>query len=189
MRGGTRKGAGRKAGTGTYGEETRPLRVPVSLVTQVRSFLKGMQSLKSTDLEWGTVHPHLTAIALPLYGTNVAAGFPSPADDHLDRMLDLNELLITNPAATFYVRVSGTSMVDAGIQPGDILLVDRSLTPKHNSIVIAALNGELTVKRLSIGSEGIALMPENPTYTPIPIREEMDFFVWGVVKNIIHTVA
>ena len=107
MRGGIRKGAGRKAGTGAYGEKTIPIRVPLSTVGSVRSLLAGMRSLKSQDVEWGGIHPKPPPLALPLYGTKVAAGFPSPADDHLDRMLDLNELLITNPAATFYVRVSG----------------------------------------------------------------------------------
>jgi DNA polymerase V len=126
---------------------------------------------------------------LPLFSARVPAGFPSPADDYIDRALDLNEHLIRHPAATFFVRVSGDSMVDAGIHPGDILVVDRAEEPAHGKIVIAALDGELTVKRLSRHNGTISLLPENPAYAPIQVTPEMRFEVWGVVVHVIHTVG
>lgn len=125
-------------------------------------------------------------LPLPLYGSRVSAGFPSPADDYLEDTLDLNEHLITHPAATFMVRVSGDSMLGAGIHPGDILVVDRSLEATDGRIVIAVLDGELTVKRLSLRGKNVRLLPENPEYTPIIIREAQDFSVWGVVTSVIH---
>jgi len=126
---------------------------------------------------------------LPLFSARVPAGFPSPADDYIDRALDLNEHLIRHPAATFFVRVSGDSMVGAGIHPGDILVVDRAEEPSHGKIIIAALNGELTVKRLSRHHDRIYLTPENPVYAPIEVTSEMQFEVWGVVVHVIHTVG
>ena len=126
---------------------------------------------------------------LPLFSARVPAGFPSPADDYIDRALDLNEHLIRHPAATFFVRVSGDSMVGAGIHPGDILVVDRAEEPSHGKIIIAALNGELTVKRLSRHHDRICLTPENPAYAPIEVTPEMQFEVWGVVVHVIHTVG
>jgi DNA polymerase V len=116
----------------------------------------------------------------------VSAGFPSPGTDYLEGKLDLNEHLIKNPPATFFVRVSGDSMIGAGIHPEDILVVDRSEDPKSGKIVIAVINGELTVKRLKQSREGIQLLPENPEYSPIAITEDMDFQVWGVVTFVIH---
>lgn len=128
-------------------------------------------------------------LSLPLFASTVSAGFPSPADDYIETALDLNEFLIKRPAATFFVRVSGHSMIGAGINPGDILIVDRSLTPKNNSIVIAVLNGELTVKRILLDVHKIKLMPENPDFPTIEIQEGMDFTVWGVVTTVIHSVT
>lgn len=127
-------------------------------------------------------------LVLPLYATAVSAGFPSPADDFVDTKLDLNEYLIKHPAATFFVRVSGNSMIKAGIFSEDILIVDRSLEPQDGSIIIAALNGELTVKRLKIDKKRIFLMPENPAYTVIEVTEDEDFRVWGVVTSVIHKI-
>lgn len=125
---------------------------------------------------------------LPLFLESVSAGFPSPADDYLEAKLDLNDLLIKNPAATFFVRVTGDSMINAGINSGDILVVDRSLDPKDSSIVIAVINGELTVKRLSMKNGNVKLIPENSNYKPIVITSEMNFEVWGVVRSVIHSV-
>jgi DNA polymerase V len=127
-----------------------------------------------------------TSIYLNLYGTNVSAGFPSPSNDYLEGKLDLNEHIIKNPPATFFVRVSGDSMIGAGIHPDDLLVVDRSEESKHGKIVIAVINGELTVKRLHQDKDGIQLMPENPNYLPIQITSEMEFQVWGVVTYVIH---
>ena len=127
-----------------------------------------------------------SACALPLYLASVPAGFPSPAEDYVDRTLDLNEHLIRHPAATFFVRVHGHSMADAGITPGDILVVDRALTAVSGSIVIAAVDGELTVKRLKKSRGRVLLVPENPDYPATEIGPEQSFEVWGVVTYIIH---
>lgn len=107
-----------------------------------------------------------TRSAHPLVVSSVSAGFPSPADDYIEGRLDLNQHLIRHPAATFFVRVDGDSMIDAGIHPGDILIVDRALEPKDRNVVIANINGELTVKRIRIKYKKILLMPENENYPP-----------------------
>jgi len=127
-----------------------------------------------------------TSMNLKLYGTNVSAGFPSPPGDYLEGKLDLNAHIIKNPPATFFVRVSGDSMTGAGIYPDSILVVDRSEEPKSGKIIIAVINGELTVKRLHKGRDAVQLLPENPNYLPIHITPEMDFSIWGVVTYVIH---
>ncbi len=127
-------------------------------------------------------------VELPLFLESVSAGFPSPADDYLEGKLDLNEHLIRNPSATFFVRVTGDSMIDAGVYSGDILVVDRSLFPKDGNIVIAVINGELTVKRIKKSQNKLFLLPENPDYDPIEISAEMSFEVWGVVSTVIHSL-
>ncbi|WP_010304068.1 LexA family protein [Candidatus Odyssella thessalonicensis] len=132
------------------------------------------------------ITPRNSKVYLTLFSSRVQAGFPSPADDYAEKSLDLNEHLISHPAATFFVRVSGDSMIGAGIHNDDILVVDRSLKAKHNSIVIAVLNGELTVKRLKIYPDKCVLAPENPAYKNIVITPEMDFTVWGVVTSVVH---
>ena len=129
-----------------------------------------------------------TEINLPLYMTAIEAGFPSPAEDYIEGSLDLNQHLIKHPAATFFVRVSGESMINAGIFPGDILIVDRSLEAVDKKIVIAVINGDLTVKRLRIRSGNPFLEPENDQYSPIEITPDMAFEIWGVVTNVIHKV-
>jgi DNA polymerase V len=129
-----------------------------------------------------------TKIALPLYMTSIEAGFPSPADDYIEGSLDLNQHLVKHPAATFFVRVSGESMVNAGIYPGDILIVDRSLEAVDKKIVIAVINGELTVKRLRIRSGNPFLEPENDQYQSIEVTPDMAFEIWGIVTNVIHKV-
>ncbi len=125
-------------------------------------------------------------IACPLFVSRVAAGFPSPADDFIEDKLDLNELLITHPSATFFIRVEGDSMHGAGISSGDILIVDRAVPPADNKIVIAVLDGELTVKRIRVDGATVVLLPENPDFAPIVVTPEMQFDVWGVVTHIIH---
>jgi DNA polymerase V len=125
---------------------------------------------------------------LPLFLVSVSVGFPSPADDYLEGKLDLNEHLVRNPTATFFVRVTGDSMEGAGMYSGDILVVDRSLDPKDGNVIIAVIDGELTVKRLSNKNGVISLVPENPNYKPLKITEEMSFTVWGVVTNVIHSL-
>lgn len=122
----------------------------------------------------------------PLYLDRISAGFPSPADDYIETALDLNTYLIRNPAATFMVKVSGDSMIGAGINDGDILIVDRSEKPGHGRIVVAVLDGELTVKRLLTKDGQILLAPENPRYQPITVAEEQDLHVWGVVSGVVR---
>ncbi len=127
-------------------------------------------------------------VVRPLFLSNVSAGFPSPADDYIDRQLDLNEYLITNPAATFFVRVAGDSMIEAGINNNDILIVDRSLEPVSGKIVIAVINGELTVKRLFKSASSCLLIAENPDYPDIEINKEMELEIWGVATCAIHSL-
>ncbi len=128
---------------------------------------------------------HRLNLCLPLYG-GVSAGFPSPADDYLEEHLDVGDYLVKNPTATFFVRVQGDSMVGAGIHPDDILVVDRSLAARHNTIIIAVLNGEFTVKRLYKKGGDIRLVPENPRYASLSIRDGDEFAVWGVVAHVLH---
>ncbi len=129
-----------------------------------------------------------TRIKRPLIGTRVPAGFPSPATDYLEGLLDLNEYLIKHPAATFFARVGGDSMIGAGIFPDDIVIVDRSLEAKNNSVVLARYDGEFTIKKLSIENGEYRLVAENDAYPSIRIDEELDFVVWGVVTAVIHKV-
>jgi DNA polymerase V len=171
QRGGKREGAGRPVGRGKYGSEpTKTIRIPVSRVADIHELLE---------------HDSKT-YTLPLYSSKVQAGFPSPGDDYIERYLDLNQQLVKHPAATFIVTASGDSMTDAGIHSGDMLIVDKSLEAQHGKIVIAALNGELTVKRLSKVCGRVQLLPENPKYKPIDITD--DLVIWGVVTHVIHTV-
>ena len=127
-----------------------------------------------------------TQLDLPLAGTAIAAGFPSPAEEYLDLALDLNKELIKHPASTFYARVKGDSMVDAGIQDGDLLVIDKALEPKEGAIAVCYLDGEFTVKRLAVREEGVYLMPANAEFKPIRITEENEFLVWGIVAYVIH---
>jgi DNA polymerase V len=131
--------------------------------------------------------PDTTArLRLNLYEQPVSAGFPSPADDYIQSKLDLNRHLIKNPAATFYVKVSGHSMMGAGIHNGDLLIVDRSLEAKPGRIVIAVLNGELTVKRLHVEGDRFYLKAENDNYPPIEVIEPQELCIWGVVTSVVH---
>ena len=122
----------------------------------------------------------------PLFLIPVSAGFPSPADDYIENRLDLNKHFIQHPAATFFVKAKGDSMIEAGIHSGDILIVDRALEASDKKVVIAVIDGELTVKRIRIIKEKIYLIPENRDYSPTEITAEMSFEIWGVVTNVIH---
>lgn len=126
--------------------------------------------------------------ALPLLASYVPAGFASPADDFMDRTLDLNEHIVKHPSSTFYAKVSGDSMINAGIYEDDIIVVDRSLKPVHDKIILAVVNGEWTVKRLRYQNDQPYLFPENDKYKPLRITEEMGFVVWGVVIHVLHKV-
>lgn len=128
-------------------------------------------------------------IKIPFVQSRISAGFPSPADDYLDPAIDLNEHLITNPAATFLVRVKGNSMVEAGIYEGDVLIVDRSISASHNHIVIAMLDGEFTVKRLKQRAGKFFLEAANISYVSIELKGEQELVVWGVVTYVIHRMG
>ena len=119
----------------------------------------------------------------PLFSSQPAAGFPAPGDDLVEKPLDLNDLLIGNPTATFFVRVAGDSMEGAGIFNGDVLVVDRSVEAVDGKIVVAAVFGELVVKRLSKTASGTKLLSENDAYDPILISDGDDVYIWGVVTG------
>lgn len=126
------------------------------------------------------------SLCLPFLKTPISAGFPSPADDHLQSPLNLNDLVVRCPAATFYVRVKGDSMEPCGIFTNDVLVVDRSLDPADGSVIVAVLDGEFTVKRFRKSGKNIMLVADNSDYPPIAITEAMDFLVWGVVTYVVH---
>jgi DNA polymerase V len=127
---------------------------------------------------------HTQTIHTPLF-SNVSAGFPTPATDYIDKKLSLDEYLIRHPASTFFVRADGDSMIGTGIQNRDLLVVDRSLQPRAQDIVIAIIDGEFTVKRVLLKQGKLFLKPGNPKYQLIEITEDTDFLIWGVVTNVI----
>ena len=134
----------------------------------------------SSNLEFYTANTS-THIALPFIDGGIAAGFPSPAQDYIDLKIDLNTELITNPSSTFYARVKGTSMQDAGIMDGDILVIDKSLEPKDGDTAVCFIDGEFTLKYIKFETEVIYLVPANPKFEPIKVTEENNFCIWGIV--------
>lgn len=169
-KGGKRTGSGRPKGTGKFGEPTMAVRIPIS---EVENVLKWVQN---------------KFYRLPFYQDAISAGLPTQASDAVEETLDLNELLIRRPETTFFLRVSGSSMIKAGIFHNDILIVDRSIQPSNGRIVIAAVNGELTVKRLSLDSHKVQLVAENDNYQPIDITNDTALHIFGVVTNVIHSL-
>ena len=168
--GGRRYGAGRPKGQGKYGTATKAIRVPEYLVNDVKDY----------SMNGG--------YKIPFFSSRVEAGNPSIAEDHIEDMLDMNSLLIRNPETTFCVRVTGLSMIDAGIYEGDTLIVDSSITPAEGKVVIAALDGMLTVKRLGYIEGMPFLLPENVNFDPIPILENSEVHIWGVVTNVLRSL-
>ncbi len=120
--------------------------------------------------------------------TGISAGFPSPADDFKETRISLDEELITNKEATFFAKVNGQSMIGAGLDDNDLLVIDRSLEPENNKIAVCFLDGEFTVKRLKVKNDEVWLQPENPNYPIIKITEENDFVIWGIVTSVIKKV-
>ena len=195
--GGARAGAGRPKGSGKYQESTRAIRVPEGSITYIKNFLEKYPDVSAVvpGLAPGPVpaYPLHSAsnakvntqnavkLQLPLFSSTVAAGYPSPAEDHIEDTLDLNDYMVQHPDSTFMLRVEGESMKDIGILPNDILVVDRSLKAAHKKIVIAAIDGELTVKRLFHRGGLIKLLPENTAYPEIELETESDLVIWGVV--------
>lgn len=184
--GGYRIGSGRPKGSGKYGEGTCPIRVPISMRSEVETLVERLLGHSTnTKLMPNNIYAFPT---LPLYSSRVAAGAPALADEHIDKQIDLNQYLVRRPASTFLVRAEGESMINAGIYENDILVVDSGLEPTDGKIVIAALNGELTVKRLSIQAGQLQLLPENPRYRPIEITETVEFRILGVVLHVLHAL-
>lgn len=123
----------------------------------------------------------------PLYASKVSAGFPSPADDYIETQLDLNELLVTHKEATFFLRVKGDSMKNAGIHDGDLLVANRAIVPAHCDIVVAVVNAELTIKTLFKKRDVLKLVAANDTYPDIVIQPDNELIIWGVVTDVIHS--
>ncbi len=184
-------GAGRKVGTGKFREPTSVLRVPASQSAVIKDFLAAYQKKKlGADLDsvgdFSFPVENATPLAIPLFSSKVAAGFPSPADDHVEKRLDPNDFLIDQKDATFFVTIQGQSMMDVGLLPGDKAVIDRSKVAVIGDIVLAVVDGEFTVKTLSRKKDGsIRLLPANSTgaYAPIDIKEGMQFEIWGVVTG------
>ncbi len=190
-RGGKRENAGRPRGQGKYGEPTVTVRIPQSQGATIKNFL-GTYQRKRTEsaLEAVNVDEFFTPVIneqptrLPLFSTKVAAGFPSPADDYVEKRLDISEFMIDHAASTFFVTIKGESMIDVGLLPGDKVVVDRSKTPSIGDIVLAVVDREFTIKILDQGANKMPrLMPANSSgvYRPIYIRPDTQFEIFGVV--------
>jgi DNA polymerase V len=186
--GGQRHGAGRKP----TNEPTTTIRVPVSRKETIVALAQRMKAFSPMRFPaWMEVLPlakQIQAQSFPLMSHSVRAGFPSPADDYVEKRIDLNEELIQHREATFFLRVRGYSMVGAGIGDGDELIVDRAIKPTHGRIVIAAVDGELTVKRFYQRNGVVKLVAENPEYADIELKDGQEMVIWGVVTRIIKSV-
>lgn len=165
--GGSRRGAGRPKGQGKYGVVTKPIRVPEDMVSDIENFIKAK------------------GYEIPLYGASVSAGAAMPADNYIEDRVDLHKYLVDNPETTFLVKASGDSMIDAGIYSGDVLVVDRSVKPKHGKVVIAAIDGQLTVKRFYNKDGKTYLKAENSDYSDIELKENNELVIWGVVTSVL----
>lgn len=189
LRGGLREGAGRKVGSGKFGEPTSVVRIPTSQEPVIKDFLAAYQKKRMsadldavTEFELPSLQP--VPVSLPLYSSKVSAGLPSPAEEHVEKRLDPNDFLIDREDATFFVTIQGYSMMDVGLLPGDKAVVDRSRTPNVGDIVLAVINGEFTIKTLGKHKSGAPrLLPANQDFKPIEITEEMQFEIWGVVTG------
>ncbi|MCK9481790.1 MAG: translesion error-prone DNA polymerase V autoproteolytic subunit [Bacteroidia bacterium] len=129
-----------------------------------------------------------TALALPFVDDGISAGFPSPALDFIDTSIDLNKHLIQHPSATFYGRVKGFSLKNAGIDDGDLMIIDRSLEPTNGKIAVCYIDGQFTAKRIKIAKKEIWLIPENEDFEPIRVTADNDFLIWGIVTHVIKNV-
>ncbi len=169
-RGGKRVGAGRPKGTGKYGEVTIPVRVPASMVTEVQAWV-----MRKGD-------------GIPLFTESVRAGLPTAAEGTVDKRVNLHDMLVPHAESTFMVRVQGPSMIDAGMDEGDLLVVDRSLPAKDGKIVVAAVDGDLTVKTLHRKNNRVELWPANPDFDVIVVGPEQSLEVLGVVTTVIRQI-
>lgn len=190
-RGGKRSGAGRKPWS-PFKENTKAIRIPESQEPVIRDFLEAFkrkqeleQSRNVSSVEEPSLSP--TIVELPLYSTKVAAGLPSPADDHIDKRLDLNDYLVRDAGDTFFVRITGESMIEAGIFDGDLAIVDKARIASVGDIVLAMVDGEFTIKSLAKSKQGLPrLLPANSKFSPIEIKEGMQFEIWGVVTGSVR---
>jgi DNA polymerase V len=183
-RGGSREGAGRKS---FYDESTKAVRIPVSRVVEIKNYLTETKKQRFNEVASITLIDATTQMRVPLASEKVAAGFPSPAQDYIDKTLDMNEHLIQNEAATFVVKVASLSMRDAGIDIDDELVVDRSLEAKHEDIVVALIDNDFTVKRLMIEGDTHWLKAENPDFSDIHLKENQELVIWGVVTYVLKS--
>ncbi|RDS85890.1 LexA family protein [Dyella psychrodurans] len=185
--GGSRAGSGRKRGSGVFGEPTQPVRVPLSQVDTVVAYLDSQRS--PTHAVDPVPLRATTALPLVAFTSRVPAGFPSPAQDYLEDAIDLNAEMVVrgHEASTYVLRVVGFSMVGAGIFDGDRVVVDRALTAQHGDVVVAILNGDLTIKTLGTIDGALALIPENPHFQPIVPKEGDVMEIWGVVTHALRS--
>lgn len=183
-----RVGASRK----WIAEPTVTARVPASSKEAIVKWLQHVKASPSVRFpSWLMFIPLMeqpVTQSIPYMSHSVRAGFPSPADDYVEKRIDLNEVLIKHREATFFLRVRGHSMTGAGIDDGDELIVDRAITPEHNRIVVAAVDGELTVKRFYQRNGVVKLLAENPQYPDIEFKHGQEMMIWGVVTRIIKSV-
>lgn len=185
--GGTRKGAGRKA---AYGEPTKTVRVPQSQVSVVVGYLEGLKRSEASG-EAAGLRPIASlreATPVPALGRRVRAGNPTSGDDYQEDAVDLGKHLVRDPSSTFVMKVAGWSMRDAGIADGDELVVDRGVAPEVGRIVVADIDGELTVKRLKRTATGWLLQAANPDFADIPVPSKSELNIWGVVTRVLHAV-
>ena len=186
--GGTRQGAGRKA---AYGEPTKTIRVPQSLVSVVVGYLDAMRRPSAGMADSAGLRPIATlraSTSVTAIGRRVRAGKPTSGDDYQEDAVDLGKHLVRDPSSTFVMKVDGWSMRDAGIADGDELVVDRGVTPEGGRIVIAEIDGELTVKRLKRTAVGWLLQACNPDFADVPVGDKNDLHIWGVVTRVLHAV-
>lgn len=183
---------GRPEGRNAYGESTVPIRIPKSRVPQITDYLKHYALKNSLDAI--DFYEHIrrvsapeVSVELPLYSSRVSAGFPSPCDDHIAKRLNIHDYLVDQDDATFLVTINGWSMRDAGLLPKDVAIVNRSKNAAIGNIVLAVVDGEFTIKQLTLGENGNpVLQPANPDFKPIEIKDGMDFEIWGVVTGSIR---
>lgn len=186
--GGTRKGAGRKA---AYGEPTKTVRVPQSLVPVVAMYLDLMKHTPSAPAARAGLRPiamSRISTEVPTLGRRVRAGTPTSGDDYPEDSVDLGGHLVRDPSSTFVMKVTGWSMRDAGIADGDELVVDRGVAADDGRIVVAEIDGELTIKRLKRTSSGWLLQAANPDFADIPVGDRSELNIWGVVTRVLRSV-
>ena len=185
--GGRRPGAGRKPGH-SVAQPTTVIRVPVNTTETIKNFVSALKRKHTLQGQAGVVDLIQFAqakqrVILPLYTSKVSAGFPSPADDHVEQRLNPSDYLVENDTATFFVRVKGDSMIEAGIFDNDVLVIDRSRTQQIGDIVLAVLDGEFTVKTLGWSRKSVKLIPANRNYPVIEIKKGQSLEIWGVVTG------